>query len=132
MPILQQIKEWLEANRNKLLPKSNMGKAFVYTLNQWTRLCEYTQSGEYIIDNNPIENKIRPIALGRKNYLFAGNDKAAQRAAIIYSLMAACKINDINPQLWLEDVMRKLPEYKANKVEELLPANWKIHNLKGV
>jgi len=132
VPILQQIKEWLEANRNKLLPKSNMGKAFVYTLNQWTRLCEYTQSGEYIIDNNPIENKIRPIALGRKNYLFAGNDKAAQRAAIIYSLMAACKINDINPQLWLEDVMRKLPEYKANKVEELLPANWKIHNLKGV
>lgn len=132
VPILQEMKTWLEANRNKLLPKSKMGKAFVYTLNQWTRLCEYTQSGEYLIDNNPIENKIRPIALGRKNYLFAGNDKAAQRAAIIYSLMAACKINDVNPHLWLDDVLRKLPDYKASKVEELLPANWKIQNKEEV
>lgn len=125
VPILAQMKEWLEKKRNSLLPQSHMGKAFAYTLKLWDRLCAYTTNGDYHIDNNPIENKIRPIALGRKNYLFAGNHDAAQRTAIIYTLMAACKINNIDPVLWLTDILDRIPGYKFKDIAELLPAQWK-------
>jgi len=78
-----------------------------------------------MIDSNLIENAIRPLALGCKNYLFAGNHKAAQNAAMMYSFFATCKINDVNPYKWLNDVLKRLPEHKANKLEKLLPQNWK-------
>lgn len=124
VPILEKIKTWLDENRNSLLPKSFMGKAFVYALNRWKQLCEYTNNGDFLIDNNLIENKIRPIALGRKNYLFAGNGEAAERGAIFYTLMAACKINNVNPYLWLKDVLTKIQDTKTSQLENLLPANW--------
>jgi len=125
VPILAQTKEWLDKKRNTLLPQSYMGRAFVYTLNHWDRLCAYTTNGEYLIDNNAIENKIRPIALGRKNYLFAGNHDAAQRTAIIYTLMAVCKINDVDPILWLTDILDRIPGHNFKDIAELLPAQWK-------
>ncbi len=73
------------------------------------------------MDNNLIENSIRPLALGRKNYLFAGSHKAAQHVAIMYSLLATCKLNDIEPWAWLKDTLTKLPDYPANRLHELLP-----------
>lgn len=109
----------------EVLPKSTMGDAIAYTLNLWKRLKRYTDNGILEIDNNLIENKIRPIALGRKNYLFAGSHEAAQNAAMIYSFFATCALNDVNPEMWLADILERINDHKMNKLEDLLPQNWK-------
>lgn len=124
-PILLELEIWLKSNMSQTLPKSAIGKAISYTLNLWTKLKEYINDGKYEIDNNLIENTIRPLALGRKNYLFAGSHKAAQRAAIMYSFFATCKINKVEPLAWLTDILNRIQEHKANKLSELLPQNWK-------
>jgi len=109
---------------NDVLPKSPIGKAIQYTLGLWDRLERYPLDGTWLIDNNRIENSIRPVALGRKNYLFAGSHDAAQRAAMIYSLLGTCKMNGINPWQWLNHVLTVIPDWKANHLEELLPINF--------
>jgi len=124
-PILDELETWLKKNITEVLPKSAIGKAIGYSLSRWARLKRYIDDGRYEIDNNPVENSIRPVALGRKNYLFAGSHEAAQRAAIIYSLLGSCKKNEVNPADWLTDVLNRLPNHKANRLEELLPHNWK-------
>lgn len=83
-----------------------------------------TFDGRYEIDNNLAENTIRPLALGRKSYLFAGSHKAAQKAALLYSFFATCKINNIDPYTWFKDVLEKIQEYKVNRLDELLPSKW--------
>ena len=123
MPVLQNIHQWLQDNIMQVLPKSTIGKAIAYALARWEKLCIYAHNGYLEIDNNPVENAIRPVALGRKNYLFAGSHDAAQRAAMIYSLLATCKANGIEPYQWLKDTLAKLPEHKANRLHELLPLN---------
>ena len=125
LPVLAAFKQWLLAHPG--LPKSPWGKAVGYSLNRWTKLCRYVDDGRIEIDNNLVENTIRPIALGRKNYLFAGSHKAAQRAAMIYSLLATCKKHDVNPQLWLRDVLNRIPTHPMRRVHELLPHHWKNH-----
>ena len=125
VPILMELETWLKENITQTLPKSAIGRAIAYTQNLWPKLKEYTHDGKYEIDNNLIENAIRPLALGRKNYLFAGSHSAAQRAAMMYSFFATCKINDVEPMAWLTDVLNRIPEHKANKLSELLPQNWK-------
>ena len=89
-----------------------------------SRLSLYADTSLLHIDNNPVENSIRPVALGRKNYLFAGSHSAAQRAAMFYSLLATCKNHGINPYDWLSDVLNKINEHSINKIEQLLPQNW--------
>jgi transposase len=121
IPILDKLKEFLEENYPNVLPKSSIGKAFTYSLNQWKHLVRYTENGNWQIDNNHVENKIRPLALGRKNYLFAGSHQAAQQAAMMYSFFGTCKINGINPLEWLTKTLRKLPDQKINQLEQLLP-----------
>jgi len=125
LPILEELEIWLKANLPEVLPKSAIGQAIAYTLGLWWRLKRYVEDGRYEIDNNLIENAIRPVALGRKNYLFAGSHEAAQRAAMIYSFLGTCKLNHVNPEVWLTDVLNRLPEHKANRLEELLPHIWK-------
>ena len=124
LPVLEKMEEWLKTSISKVLPQSAIGKAIAYTLNLWPKLKRYIQDGRYEIDNNLIENAIRPLALGRKNYLFAGSHKAAQRAAMMYSFFATCKINKVEPLAWLTDVLERVPGHKANKLSELLPQNW--------
>ncbi len=96
-PILLEMETWLKEKLNKVLPKSAIGQAIAYTLTLWPRLIRYIDQGRFNIDNNLIENSIRPVALGRKNYMFAGSHDAAQQAAIVYSLLATCKINKVEP-----------------------------------
>ncbi len=103
-----------------------MAKALVYTYALLPRLSRYVLDGRYQIDNNGIENAIRPLALGRKNYLFAGNHDAAVRAAIVYSLLSRCKAAGIEARAWLEDVLTRLPSEKD--LDALLPANWAVTN----
>lgn len=124
VPILAELKTWLMTQLNEVLPKDVIGRAIQYTLGLWDRLERYTQDGQWLIDNNRIENSIRPVALGRKNYLFAGSHEAAQRAAMIYSLLGTCKMNGINPWQWLDHVLTVIPDWKANRLEELLPTNF--------
>jgi transposase len=120
-PILHDLHTWLKENILQVLPKSSIGKAIAYALERWEKLCLYADHGQLEIDNNPVENAIRPVALGRKNYLFAGSDGAAQRAAMIYSLLATAKANGIEPYNWLVNTLRVLPDHKANRLHELLP-----------
>jgi len=124
-PILEEINKWMLAEYPKVLPASAIGKAFAYSLTRWKKLCIYTTDGRLCIDNNPVENAVRPLAIGRKNYLFAGSHEAAQRAAMIYSLLATCRLQDINPYEWLKDVLIRMPDYDVKKLAELLPQNWK-------
>ena len=123
VPILKDFKKWLEANVG--LPKSPWGKAVAYSLRHWKKLLRYTENGRIEIDNNLVENKIRPVAIGRKNYLFAGSHDAAQRSAIIYSLFATCICHDVNPQQWLADVLARIPTHPQKRIHELLPYHWK-------
>ncbi|NJO67905.1 MAG: IS66 family transposase [Bacteroidetes bacterium] len=125
LPILIQLEEWLKENIHQVLPQSGIGKAIAYTLGLWHRLKRYVDNGNVEIDNNLIENSIRPVALGRKNYLFAGSHDGAKRAAIIYSFLGTCKMNNVNPAEWLTDVLNRIHDHKAKKLSELLPQNWK-------
>jgi transposase len=94
-------------------------------MNQWEELVVYTTDGRFEIDNNPVENSIRPIALGRKNYLFAGDHDAAQRAAVIYTINASCKALDINPLEYIADVLDRVVVRQLSDIDDLLPWNWK-------
>jgi len=97
----------------EVLPQSAIGKAIAYTLKLWPRLIVYIEDGRLNIDNNLTENSIRPVALGRKNYMFAGSHDAAQRAAMMYSFFATCKINNIEPFSWLKETLTKIADYPA-------------------
>ena len=125
LPVMQELEVWLKEQITYTLPKSSIGEAMAYTLNLWPRLKRYLDNGLYEIDNNLIENTIRPIAIGRKNYLFAGSHEAAERAAMIYSFFGTCKQNQVDPYAWLSDVLDRIPSHKANRLSELLPYNWK-------
>jgi len=127
-PILKNFETWLLATAQTVLPKSPIGKAIFYTYGIYRKLIRYTLDGRYRIDNNQAENSVRDLALGRKNYLFCGNHEAAGRTAIIYSLMASCKVNDVNPQEWLTDVLNRIQDHNIQKLDELLPHRWKLNH----
>ncbi len=120
-PILLEMETWLKDKLNKVLPKSAIGQAIAYTLTLWPRLVRYIDEGRFSIDNNLIENSIRPVALGRKNYMFAGSHDAAQQAAFVYSLLATCKINNVEPFEWLSNTLSVISEHPANQLHKLLP-----------
>ncbi|MCC6599223.1 MAG: IS66 family transposase [Crocinitomicaceae bacterium] len=121
MPILKNLHSWLKENYMQVTPQSAIGKAISYSLSRWDKLMIYASDGRLEIDNNLIENSIRPIAIGRKNYLFAGSHDAARRAAMIYSLLGTCKLKGVEPFAWLKNVFEVLPDWKANQLAELLP-----------
>lgn len=116
----------LQNEYGRVLPQSPMGKAIRYSLERWNKLSLYVSDGKLEIDNNLVENTIRPVALGRKNYLFAGSHRAAQNAAMLYSFLGTCKINNVNPYEWMTDVLKRIPSHPVNKLEELLLHKWKL------
>jgi len=127
-PILCGFEKWIVSYYPKVLPRGKMGRALSYTYSLFHRLSRYHLDGRYQIDNNLIENAIRPLALGRKNYLFCGNHDAAENAAIMYSLLGCCKACDLNPREWLTDVLSRIPAYNKDysmDLADLLPHNWK-------
>lgn len=125
VPLLKQLGIWMQKAYPEVLPGSAIGKAIFYSLNRWDKLSMYATSENLNIDNNPVENSIRPVAVGRKNYLFAGSHAAAQRAAMFYSLLATCKNCQVNPNDWLDDILNRIGEHPINRIKELLPQNWK-------
>ena len=128
LSVLNELELYLITEKANVLPKSSIGIAINYTLNIYQNLKQYIKDGRFEIDNNNIENAIRPLAIGRKNYLFAGSHESAQNIAMFYSFFATCKTLNINPAEWLTDVINRIPEHKANRLFELLPQNWEKQN----
>ena len=124
LPVLNELEKWLNEHSNEP-PSTPIGKAIAYTLSRWKKLTIYIDHPFLEIDNNLVENAIRPTVLGRKNYLFSGSHESAQRTAMFYSFIGSCKMNEINPQEWLMDVLIKLPETKSSELHTLLPNYWK-------
>jgi transposase len=121
LPVLMKLHNWMKQTYLEVLPKSPMGKAIAYSLERWQQLLIYTTDGKLNIDNNPVENAIRPVAIGRKNYLFAGSHEAAQRSAMLYSLFGTCKLHGINPYRWMKNVLERIATTPINQVYQLLP-----------
>ena len=124
-PIADQLHAWLMQQRQKIPNGSATAKAIDYCLKRWAALTRYLSDGQIPIDNNWIENQIRPIALGRKNWLFAGSQRAGQRAAAIMSLIQSAKLNGHDPHAYLKDLLTRLPTQRASRIGELLPHRWR-------
>ncbi len=125
-PILKGIYRWLKIEEKNVLPKAPIGQAIAYTLNHWRALNNYCRHGTLNIDNNTAERAIKPLVIGRKNWLFAGSHDGAKNAAILYSLIETCKLNEINPFIYLKDVLTRLPTTLIKDLNQLLPYHWKL------
>jgi hypothetical protein len=120
-PRLRLYHAWLVKTRAAVPDRTGTAKAIDYTLNRWPALIRYAETGHLPIDNNPVENAIRPIAIGKKNWLFAGSERAGKRAAVIQSLLGTAKLNGLDPAAWLKDTLDKLPAWPNSRIDELLP-----------
>ena len=123
-PVLDEFESWLKGRRQQVPNGSATAKAIDYSLRRWAALVQYLHDGQVPIDNNWIENRIRPIATGRKNWLFAGSLRAGQRAAAIMSLIQSAKLNGHDPFAYLKDVLARLPTHPFSKITELPPHRW--------
>jgi transposase len=125
LPLIEGMKTWLETAFNRIPPRSSLADAIRYSLTRWSALCLFLDDGRIELDNNTVERAIRPIALGRKNHLFAGSDGGAARWAIVASLLATAKLNDVEPFTYLKDVLERLSNgYPMARIDDLLPWNW--------
>lgn len=123
-PVADALHIWLTLHRQKVPDGSATGKAIAYSLKRWPALTRYLDDAMLPIDNNWVENRIRPIALGRSNWLFAGSLRAGKRAAAIMSLIQSAKLNGLEPGTYLKDVLARLPVQPASRIAELLPHHW--------
>ena len=120
-PLMQELHEWFETNLCRLPGKSTLAGAFRYSLSRWDALTLPLRDGRACLDNNSVERAIRPVALGRKNYLFAGSDSGGERAAAIYSLITTAKLNGADPEAYLRAVLARIADHPVSRVAELLP-----------
>jgi transposase len=123
-PVLTRLHRAMELIRRKTLPQGLLGQAIDYTLNRWSALTQFVEDGTLEIDNNLIENAIRPSALGKKNFLFFGHPKAGERSAVIYTLLGSCRRQGINPFDYLNDLFTRLPAAKITQIKHFTPAAW--------
>ena len=124
-PLLKTIGQWLKEQQGQVLPKSPMGEAITYVVNQWQALNRYMEDGDLAIDNNAAENALRGIALGRKNYLFVGSDGGGRAAAVLYSLIRSAQRNGVEPYLYLRDLLLRVTTHPNKEIHLLLPDHWK-------
>jgi transposase len=123
-PLVIELEAWLREQRARVSKNSETGKAIDYSLKRWSALTRFLDDGRLCLSNNAAERELRAVAMGRKNWTFAGSDEGGRRAAAIYTLIATAKLNDIDPQAWLADVLARLPDYPMRRIDELLPWQW--------
>ncbi len=124
-PLVAELEAWLHETRDKLTRAHDLAKAIHYMLRRWPSFVRFLDDGRVCLSNNAAERALRGIALGRKSWLFCGSDRGGQRAAILYSLIVTAKMNDVDPQAWLADVLARIAEHPAQQIDELLPWNWR-------
>jgi transposase len=124
-PLVADLEAWIRAERPKLSRGSDLAKAMDYMLKRWPAFTRFLDDGRVCLSNNAAERGLRGIALGRKSWMFAGSDRGGQRAAAMYSLLVTAKMNDIDPQAWLADVLARIADHPANRLDDLLPWNWR-------
>jgi transposase len=122
--LIDELERWMHQERRKLSSRSPLAKAMNYSLKRWAALTRFLDDGRICMTNNAAERAVRGIAMGRKNWNFAGSDSGGQRAAAIYTLIETCKLNDIDPRAWLADVLARIADHPARRIAELLPWNW--------
>ena len=127
-PLVTALEAWLREQRARLSSKSETAKAITYCLTRWTAFTRFLDDGRICLSNNAAERAVRGVAVGRKNWTFAGSDAGGHRAAAILTLIETCKMNDVDPQAWLTDILARLPDHPAKRINELLPWNWKLQH----
>ena len=124
-PLVIELESWLREQRAGVSRNGDIGKAIDYSLKRWTALTRFVDDGRLCMSNNAAERELRAVALGRHNWTFAGSDEGGRRSAAVYTLIATAKLNDVDPQAWLADVLARLPDHPAKRIDELLPWAWK-------
>jgi transposase len=124
-PLVADLEIWMRQQRALLSSNNDTAKAINYLLNRWEAFTRFLDDGRVCLSNNAAERALRGVAVGRKNWTFAGSDAGGHRAAAVYTLIETCKMNDVDPQAWLADILARLPDHPANKVADLLPWNWR-------
>ena len=125
-PRVEALGAWLREQYARLSAANRVAKAIAYSLNCWDALVRFLDDGRLCLSNNAAERAVRGIAVGRRNWTFAGSDEGGRRTAAIYSLIETAKLSDVDPQAWLADVLARLNDHPARRIAELLPWNWKI------
>ena len=126
-PLVATLEGWMRAERAKLSRHVAVAKAIDYMLTRWQAFTRFLDDGRICLSNNAAERALRGLALGRKSWLFAGSERGAERAAVMYTLIHTAKLNAVDPQVWLADVLARIADHPANRVDELLPWKWKLH-----
>ena len=126
-PLVDALHLWMKQQQARVSAKSHIGKALTYMLKRWDAFARFLDDGRICLSNNAAERSVRAVALGRKSWLFAGSERGGERAAVVYSLIYTAKLNDIDPQAWLADVLARIADHPAQKLEDLLPWNWRAH-----
>jgi hypothetical protein len=124
-PLVADLQAWMRAQRAKLARGNDVAKAMDYMLKRWSAFTRFLDDGRICLSNNAAERGVRGIALGRKSWLFCGSDRGGERAAVMYSLIVTAKMNDVDPQAWLADVLDRIAEHPVQRLDELLPWNWR-------
>ena len=126
-PLVAALEGWMRAERGKLSRHVAVAKAIDYMLTRWQAFTRFLHDGRVCLSNNAAERALRGLALGRKSWLFAGSERGAERAAVMYTLIHTAKLNAVDPQVWLADVLARIADHPVNRVDELLPWKWKLH-----
>ena len=123
-PLVEDLERWLRAERRKLSSKSPLAKAIDYSLKRWSTFTRFLHDGRICMTNNAAERAVRGIAVGRRNWTFCGSDTGGERAAVIFTLIETAKLCNVDPRAWLADVLARIADHPASRIEELLPWNW--------
>jgi transposase len=128
-PLVAELEAWMRAERARLSRHNDVAKAMDYMLTRWAAFTRFLEDGRICLTNNAAERALRCVAVGRRNWTFCGSDRGGERAAAIYTLVATAKLNDIDPEAWLADVLRRISDHPASRLGELLPWNWRIEGV---
>ena len=128
-PLIGALEGWMRSERARLSRHAEIAKAMDYMLKRWPAFTRVLDDGRICLSNNAVERALRGIALGRRAWLFAGSDRGGERAAAMYTLIATAKLNSVDPQAWLADVLRRIADHPASRLHELLAWNWKLREI---